>query len=736
MRNNRSYQKKLVVVCLALCGAICAIGCNTYSGKTAPKAVDGVLDLRDWDLQIDGPVHLDGEWEFYWEKQLLAEDFSEAEAISKRIIVEVPKHWTGYKVENWQLPGKGFATYRLRVLKSRRLRLFAIELNEIFSSYRLFINGKELTAAGVAGTSFETTTPGFNTNMESFIIDDEEIEVVFHVSNFHHVKGGIWEPLILGPAKDLLKRSQNNHIKDFLLSGALLILGIYYIFIYLFRTKEKSSFFFAVLCILVSVRLLVLGEIYLADIVPGIDWEIVKKLNYLTFYFCIPGGLYFAHFLFPDDSRVRIAGIFGIGISILVLVTLVTPTRIHGQLLPLAQLIAVPALLYMVVVNILAIKRKRDGAVIFLCGGMILAVSVFSDVFYYVFGIGQSGVFVSIGLFICALFMAIILARRFSRAFRSNELLTVELNQLNLNLEQKVIDRTKQLKEANDDLLQTRDELQDAYDSLQVMNLDLAETRDMLWGEMKIAKRIQTILLPKEPAIDGYEIAARMVPADDVGGDYYDVFSAAGKNWVIIGDVSGHGVTAGLVMMMAQTAIHMLLDENPDRDPKELLTLVNKTLKQNIKRIDEEKFMTVTAFAAGEGGEFTYSGLHQSILVYRAKTDEMEMVDSAGMWIGVLDDISGMMHDDKLHLEEGDIMVLFTDGVTEAMVRGQEMNSVEDQVEMFGEERLMSLIKNSTTKEPSAILNEIYLELDDYVCNDDVTIIVVKRNESALPGCV
>ena len=81
---------------------------------------------------------------------------------------------------------------------------------------------------------------------------------------------------------------------------------------------------------------------------------------------------------------------------------------------------------------------------------------------------------------------------------------------------------------------------------------------------MEVAKRIQTSLLPQNRRVGGYDVAARMQPAAEVGGDYYDIIQAGeDRNWIAIGDVSGHGVESGLVMMMTQTSILSLVQREP-----------------------------------------------------------------------------------------------------------------------------------------------------------------------------
>lgn len=113
-----------------------------------------------------------------------------------------------------------------------------------------------------------------------------------------------------------------------------------------------------------------------------------------------------------------------------------------------------------------------------------------------------------------------------------------------------------------------RTDLLDANANLERSRAELKDARDALWGEMEVAKRIQTALLPQNRRVGAYDVAARMMPAAEVGGDYYDIVEAGeDRHWIAIGDVSGHGVESGLVMMMTQTSILSLVRENPQLTP-------------------------------------------------------------------------------------------------------------------------------------------------------------------------
>ena len=267
-----------------------------------------------------------------------------------------------------------------------------------------------------------------------------------------------------------------------------------------------------------------------------------------------------------------------------------------------------------------------------------------------------------------------------------------------------------------------KEKIDDYTNNLEKMVSDrtakLEKAMDALWGEMQIAKKIQTVLLPKSPLISGYEIAAHMAPADEVGGDYYDVINAAGRDWLVIGDVSGHGVPAGLIMMMVQTAIHVTLSQHPDLPPAELLTVINRTIADNIRQLAEDKYMTITVLAMHREGRFSFAGLHQDIMIYRSAQRAVEVVETNGMWIGLVDDISGLVYDESFSLGIGDTLLLFTDGLTEA-------RDVSDR--LFSSEKLAGILDRIGGGRPGEIREGILAELSGYTCDDDVTLMVIKR---------
>jgi len=248
--------------------------------------------------------------------------------------------------------------------------------------------------------------------------------------------------------------------------------------------------------------------------------------------------------------------------------------------------------------------------------------------------------------------------------------------------------------------------------------LELDEALSNLFGEMELAKKIQTALLPISPSIRGCEIAATMEPAELVGGDYYDVISTPNGDWIIIGDVSGHGVSAGLVMMMAQTAVATAIKQTDNIRPAELLAVVNSTLIENIRRLGEQKYMTMSAVFRDLQGSYHYSGLHQDILIYRANTQKVESIPTSGVWLGLVEKLDPNTSDGVFQLGSGDSLLLYTDGITE---------SKSHDGKMLDNDGLSDLLKSSNShRTATEALSFITKSVENREIDDDLTVILIR----------
>ena len=249
---------------------------------------------------------------------------------------------------------------------------------------------------------------------------------------------------------------------------------------------------------------------------------------------------------------------------------------------------------------------------------------------------------------------------------------------------------------------------------------ELKIARDSIWSEMELAKRIQTALLPDKQKIKGYDIAATMIPAKEVGGDYYDIIETPkGDKWITIGDVSGHGVDSGLIMMMAQTSILSKVNNNGSCGPADLLQSINGIVRENLSRLGSDHYMTMMAIRLSQS-EMTVAGKHQDLLIYRAALNKVEAIAIRGTWLGITEDIKNSTQELTLNINAGDIVLLFTDGITEAA------NSKGD---MFSQDRLEQALNRYADLPVRKLRDKIIEEVTTFQEKqaDDITLVVVKK---------
>lgn len=249
----------------------------------------------------------------------------------------------------------------------------------------------------------------------------------------------------------------------------------------------------------------------------------------------------------------------------------------------------------------------------------------------------------------------------------------------------------------------------------------LKKARDALWGEMELAKRIQTALLPqRKGGIRGYESAVTMLPAKEVGGDYYDIIETdAGDRWVAIGDVAGHGVDSGLIMMMAQASIMTVIKGNPTARPLDVLSTTNKVIKEDIGRLGSNHYMTMMVVKL-EDDAMVVAGHHQDVLVYRSSQSSVTAIPTKGTWLGITDQIESYMEVRKIDVADNDVALFFTDGVTE---------STNASGEMYGQERLQQIFAQNADLPVEKALERILDDLRAFTSDqeDDMTIILLKK---------
>ncbi len=257
---------------------------------------------------------------------------------------------------------------------------------------------------------------------------------------------------------------------------------------------------------------------------------------------------------------------------------------------------------------------------------------------------------------------------------------------------------------------------------LEKISYDVKERRRMS-SELDIAAQIQKDVLPKSaPDSPGLDIVAKTRSAAEVGGDSFDFLSSPDGNqtYIYIGDVTGHGVPAGLVMVMTDTIITSMVSLGLDNS-KDVVVHTNALLTP---RISTRLFMTMVMLrwdAALQKMFYTGAG-HEHVLLYRVKDQSVESFRSGGIALGMIPDNSKIAQEKEISMEIGDVIVLYTDGLTEAKSHSGKM---------FGVDRMgESLKKHGYLPSSESIFDHLTKDfanfVGEYVQVDDTTMIVIK----------
>ncbi len=274
-------------------------------------------------------------------------------------------------------------------------------------------------------------------------------------------------------------------------------------------------------------------------------------------------------------------------------------------------------------------------------------------------------------------------------------------------------------------LQKSHEDIAAAHDEIQSLNKRLETDNLRMSAELEVAQRLQQMLLPSTADLNNNEqlqIASLMQAADEIGGDYYDVIEHNKHTRIVIGDVTGHGLESGVLMLMVQAALRTLVIHDVT-NPIQLFKSLNQSIYENVERTQMDKNLTLTMLDYCDGN-VTITGQHEEVLIVR-KSGEIERIDTLelGFMIGLESDIGHLLASVDVQLYQGDGIVLYTDGLIEAQNAAKET---------FGVERVCDLLQNcwqqSTAEE---VIEFIMNGLHDYTATkeleDDLTLLVCKQ---------
>ncbi len=443
--------------------AVCTL--SNLHAQEDPMVQKGVLDLREYDFLKNGPVELNGEFEFYWNQMIspaLEGDSGEM------IYTEVPGTWTNLSREHPEVTRFGFATYRLLILLPERVDELAFSIEDVYSASGYFLNGKAIDYLGFPGVNKYQTVIRYSRPMMIGTVDDNELELLIRVSNFDNRISGIVGGLTIGNVGQMQETRQKDLFRGHFLIGAFLIIGVYFLGLYLIRT-EHYRLYFSLLCFLMALRVVMIVHIPVIESL-NLNGLTTARLDYLNSYFFAPFFILMIRSIFPIEFPHLIYRISLWVSTVFIAVVVFTPISFFSFTFPYFFVFFILLSILFLYVIIRAWIRGRSHAPAYTLGLLILFVGTLNDMLNEVEVI-ETPLVVHYTMFVYLLVYAYIFADKSNYLQRQSQKLADEVNLVKNHLEDLVEERTTELQAMSTELERQKKKLESTNsDLVEAMN--------------------------------------------------------------------------------------------------------------------------------------------------------------------------------------------------------------------------------------------------------------------------
>jgi signal transduction histidine kinase len=414
----------LFIICLHI------INCKPPNTKPVPKAINGILDLRQWEFTPsetnDGTINLDGEWEFYWGEFYCSEDFANPnkkdEIERSKEYMKVPGTWHKgiHKSTGQEFGSEGFATYRVIVKNNSNYAFTHIKIRSVFSAYKMYVNGNLVNEVGKIGKTDSDTDFAFSAQVIPIGVQSQDIEIIFHVSNYTLSKSGLVNSPEIGTEEILYSKYIVSLGWDTFLFGSLLIMSLYHIGLFLRRRTDTSPLYFALFSFCFALRPLLIGDRFYLKVFESPQSLFVLQVEYMALYVSLGFFVLFIQKLFPDEIKKYITYPIALISFLLALFVFFPKPILFTKMQEFFQILVLISSVYIFYIIILASIRRRIGAISFFLGFLFFFLTIINDILYNR-NLINTGHFSSLGVFVFIFSQAYLLSIRFSNAFAQVE---------------------------------------------------------------------------------------------------------------------------------------------------------------------------------------------------------------------------------------------------------------------------------------------------------------------------
>lgn len=353
------------------------ISTTVYAAKP-PTAVGGLLDLRR--EHFDSSIELKGQWKFYW-KQLLSPETSTS--ANSPELVDFPFLWHGHFLNGEELPSFGYATYTLTILLPQSSVPLSIAVPDMYSAYRLYLNQQIVAENGKVGTTKKDFIPYWQTRTVNIPANSDTIHLTLQIANFEHSKAGISNDLLIGKTESIRLQELQHTAIDLLLTGCLLMSGLYFLGLFIMGNHDKAILMFALYSFVFSYRIFGISDYTLHSILPGISWYITIRLEYISLFAGIGIFSLYTCYLYPEASNLKLVRAIYVLCFLFAFASLVLPPFYFTQLINPFLLLMTFCLIYVPYIYTKAYLQKLPGSVFALMSTIAIVVVFGISLFFY-----------------------------------------------------------------------------------------------------------------------------------------------------------------------------------------------------------------------------------------------------------------------------------------------------------------------------------------------------------------
>ena len=427
------------------------------SGDRA-EPVKGILDLRDYKFNDQAYIRLDGTWDFYWEQFVPPQAFRHKRSPAPTLYGEVPSYWTSYGNPEHPFPGKGYASYHLRILLPAGFHGdIGFDVPVFDAAVRMYLDGQEILSSGRPGTSESTSEAGYSPAILVYRPLSDTLDILLHVSNFQHRRGGFWKSMQIGAPWKIIQTRAKYRLVAYIALGILISFSLFFFFFYIFYRKDRVILTFSIILAGIFIRMLN-TDLFPVKYVLNLPWIWIVRLEYLGTFMAMGAALWYFYRLFPAVYMLWLTRINTLLVILSVLVVLIFRADVFAYTMFYLEPAAVLLLLYYTLACAGSIFRGKRENVFFLAGMVIFIAALLNDILVANSMKALTDQYIlHFALMLFVFIQAVLIIRSWVRAFTDKEKLMEEIAFMNKNLENLVDRRTLELSRRNRELNEALD---------------------------------------------------------------------------------------------------------------------------------------------------------------------------------------------------------------------------------------------------------------------------------------